>query len=165
MIAYHLRDLHARSSPVCKLILMRLNDKLAGRFHATEPAHWSIEHVLPKRPADASEWRKWYPDHNQREAATESLGNLVLVSQAVNDRARNQSFERKQDIYRDGGEDIMLPLRLNVLQSERWEASDVAQRQARLFAHLDEMWGLGLESLASGETIPVAVSGRRRRFG
>ncbi len=164
-IAYHLRDLHVRSPQVCKLILMRLNDTIGGRFIAAEPGAWNVEHVLPKRPGDASEWRRWFADTREREIATESLGNLMLVPTAVNDRARNQPFARKQQIYLEAGDDAMLPLRGDVMACTEWRAGEIAERQARLFGLLDAMWGLGLDTTvrpAPDEMQSVSQARRRR---
>ena len=65
-----------------------------------DPKDYSVEHVLPQRPGATSEWRRWFADAEEREICTESLGNLVAVTQKQNDRARNQEFSRKREIYR-----------------------------------------------------------------
>ena len=81
-IDYNLRDLHARSAQTCKLILLRLNDQILGRPQGLESEGLTVEHVLPRKHGAGSEWRRWFPDPDERNTCTESLGNLVLATKA-----------------------------------------------------------------------------------
>ena len=118
---YNLRSIHKRNQSLCKLLLLRLSDEIAGVYTAVDPSQWSVEHVLPCRPAPLGQWRQWFPDPNERETCTDSLGNLVLVTPRQNDRARNEEFKRKQAIYRDPEQDApVLPITRPVLDSMTW---------------------------------------------
>ena len=98
-IDYNLRDLHARSAQTCKLVLLRLNDQILGRPQGLESEGLTVEHVLPRKHGAGSEWRRWFPDPDERNTCTELLGNLVLVTKVQNDKASNLDFTKKREIY------------------------------------------------------------------
>ena len=58
----------------------------------------TVEHVLPRKPGTNSPWRGCFPDPAERDQYTESLGNLVLVTKAQNDKAGNLDFARKKEV-------------------------------------------------------------------
>ena len=143
-IAFHLRDLHRRNAQVCKLLLLRLNDELAGGLTMLDPAEYSVEHILPQRPGATSVWRRWLPSGEERDACTESIGNLVVLSQKQNDRARNQDFLRKKEIYStvENGHGP-LPITRDVIEARVWRASEIKAREAKFLAYIASMWRIG----------------------
>jgi hypothetical protein len=143
-IHHNLRDLHARSAPMAKLVLLRLNDQIAGSPQAVPFEDLSVEHLLPRKPGINSPWRQCFPDPGERDRHTESLGNLVLVSKAQNDKAGNLDFARKKDVLLKAAAAPHLPLNEYVWQQPEWTSRQIKEREARLFAHLDELWGIGL---------------------
>jgi hypothetical protein len=99
-IQHNLRALHDRNAPAAKHLLMRLTEQKAGGTpFSLAPSELTVEHVLPRKLGPNSQWRQWHPDAAERERSTESLGNLVLVTKAQNDRAGNQDLARKLDVY------------------------------------------------------------------
>jgi hypothetical protein len=145
-VQYNLRDLHARSAQTCKLVLLRLNDQILGRPQALESEGLTVEHVLPRKHGAGSEWRRWFPDPDERSACTESLGNLVLVTKAQNDKASNLDFAKKRDVYfLTSGAPI--PALNDAIRSQReWKAAQIKAREAELLGHLDALWSLGPQS-------------------
>jgi len=142
-IGYHLRTLYRRDQQVCKLLLLRLNDEIARNTTVLDPGDCSVEHVLPQRPGANSEWRRWYAEAEEREACTESLGNLVVVTQRQNDRARNQDFSRKREIYRGTPDDSpMLAITREVADANIWRSQEVRAREAQLLSIICEIWGI-----------------------
>lgn len=132
-IAFHLKDLHKRGPKICKLLLLRLGDEISGTFTACDPESYTIEHILPQRPSATSEWRVWYPTAEERSQSVESLGNLVLISQDQNDKARNASFAAKKAIYMQAPDSVpLLPITAEVLPSEQWQRTDIEARETRL---------------------------------
>lgn len=143
--AFNLRDIHRRSKSTAKLLLLRLNDRIAGRFTPLEPSDFTIEHVLPQRPPASSQWRVWFPNATELASCIESLGNLALVDDEQNPNAKNSDFAVKKEIYRrpkDGREP--LPLLGDILAASEWRAADIRAREARLKRYLAEMWRLDL---------------------
>lgn len=139
-IAFHLKDLHKRGPKICKLLLMRLGDQLGGRFVDRDPESYTIEHILPQRPSATSEWRKWFPTSEERSQCVENLGNLVLISQTQNDKARNASFDTKKAIYADASDAIpLLPITADVVTSERWMRDDIEAREIKLLTMIAGM--------------------------
>lgn len=164
-IRHNLRDLHPRSQLTCKLVLMRLESEISGDFARLDTEELTVEHILPQKPARTSLWRNWFSDAEERQACTGSLGNLVLVPRALNERARNQDFERKHAIF-FAANAPPLPSLTDELRSLRtWDATLIRAREERLLATLDAMWQLGSKSGEStaGREVADSTGSRRRR--
>ena len=146
-IAFHLKDLHKRNQKMCKLLLMRLSDEIAGSISNLDPNGYTIEHVLPQRPPNASEWRKWFPSAEIRVQCTESLGNLVLISQAQNDKARNALFAEKKRIFAQGH---VLPITRDVLACAEWHKFEIDAREEHLVGLIRRIWRIDLPASKSG---------------
>jgi hypothetical protein len=142
-VGYHLRSLYKRDQQVCKLLLLRLSDEITRSTTLLEPNDYSVEHVLPQRPAASSEWRRWFADPEEREMCTESLGNLVAVTQKQNERARNQEFVRKREIYRGTDDDApVLPITRDAVEADVWGVAQIAAREETLLALVRDIWGV-----------------------
>jgi hypothetical protein len=142
-IHYNLRDLHARSAPMAKLVLLRLNDLMAGTPQNLPIEDLTVEHLLPRKPGANSLWREWLPDPTERGRCTESLGNLVLMTKAQNDKAGNLDFARKQEVlFKTGGAPPM-PVNEYVLRQSEWKAEQIGEREAELLRQLDQLWQIG----------------------
>ena len=152
-IGYHLRSPYKRDQQVCKLLLLRLNDEVTRSTTLLEPGDYSVEHVLPQRPGAKSEWRRWFTDAEEREMCTESLGNLVVVTQKQNDRARNQEFARKREIYRGTVDDPpVLPITRDAVEASAWRAADIRAREERLLGLVREIWGIEVSGFLSARS-------------
>jgi hypothetical protein len=150
-IGYHLRTMYRRDAQVCKQLLLRLNDELTRSTTVLDPKDYSVEHVLPQRPGATSEWRRWFADAEEREACTESLGNLVAVTQKQNDRARNQEFSRKREIYRGTDDDPpVLAITRDVVESNVWRAAEVRAREAKLLRLMRDIWEIDVAGMMQG---------------
>ena len=153
-IHHNLRDLHARSAPVAKLVLLRLNDHIAGAPQNLDFKAMTVEHLLPKKPGTNSEWRGLFPEPRERDRCTECLGNLVLTTKAQNDKASNLDFRRKKDVlFHTVGAPAVLVNDFVRHQSE-WRADQIAAREAELLRRLDELWQIGEP--------PVRIEPKRR---
>lgn len=141
-IIYNLKNLHARSQLTCKLLLLRVNDELAGSPQGLDPQAYTVEHVLPQRPARGSVWRRWFPSPEARESATQSLGNLVLVTREQNDRARNLELAKKLGAYFAPGSGVVPFITAELAGKEQWTPEDVAAREARILDAVDRLWRL-----------------------
>ena len=139
-IAHNLRGLHTRSQLTCKLLLLRLNDELAGSPQGLDPQLYTVEHVLPQRPNRASAWRTVFPMAEEREACTQSLGNLVLVTRTQNDRARNMELARKLAVYFAPEHQPMPHITRDLEGITEWAPSDIRAREERLLAAVDRLW-------------------------
>jgi hypothetical protein len=158
-IHHNLRDLHARSAPLAKLVLLRLNDHLAGSPQGVPFEDLSVEHLLPRKPGVNSPWRDRFPDLGERDRCTESLGNLVLVTRAQNDKAGNSDFLRKKDVLFKAGAPA-LPVNAYVREQKEWTPRQIREREAMLLDGLDKLWGFGP---APTRPEPPRSSGSARR--
>jgi hypothetical protein len=147
-VGYHLRSPYKRDQQVCKLLLLRLNDEMTRSTTLLHPGDYSVEHVLPQRPGATSEWRRWFTDAEEREICTESLGNLVVVTQKQNNRARNEEFARKREIYRGTVDDPpVLPITRDAVEAGVWRAADIRAREAKLLGLVRDIWGIEVSGL------------------
>jgi hypothetical protein len=141
-ILYNLRNLHLRSPLICKLVLLRLNDELAGSLQSLPAADFTVEHVLPQKPGRNSAWRQWYPVAEERERCTNSIGNLVLVRRRQNEHARNRELPEKLEIY-FGGADADVPAVTAELNGiSQWRPEHVMAREQRLLDIIKSVWRL-----------------------
>lgn len=150
-IAFHLKDFHKRNPKVCKLLLLRLGDEMAGRMDIVDPDLYTVEHVLPQRPAASSPWRQLFPSAEDRAQLVESLGNLVLITQQDNDRARNASWEDKKQIYASAsGMSLPPAITRDVLNEREWRQAQIEAREVRLIGLIDRLWRTDLLAQKSG---------------
>jgi hypothetical protein len=162
-IRYNLRDLHRRSQPTCRLILLRLDSELSGGARRFADADLTVEHILPQNPGRNSRWRDWFTDAEERRACTASLGNLVLVPRALNAAARNQDYDRKLAIF-FGADGPPLPQLTEELRGlTAWTPPQVRAREERLLTILDRMWHLGKAASGAGGLDGAESAKRRQR--
>ena len=163
LIGHNLRALHVRSQLACKLILLRLNDAIAGSPQYLNPSDLTVEHVLPQKPGRNSEWRRWFPSADERERCTQSLGNLILVPRHKNEAARNSEFGRKLAIYFDGNAQLPLITR-DIEGRAEWRPEDIWRREERLLGVLDQLWEISAAKAAVARTdVPASALGAMTR--
>lgn len=163
-IQHNLRDLHDRNAPAAKHLLLRLNERKAGgaAFSLT-PGEVTVEHVLPRKLGANSQWRAWHPDPAERERSTESLGNLVLVTKAQNDRAGNQDLARKLDVYFNTPGAPIPAINEDLRGRSQWLAADIKAREAELMRLIEELWSFDLAKLSEPLPEPPQRKGRRAK--
>ncbi len=154
-VAFHLRDIHRRNAMLAKLILMRIEDELAGAPLMLSTTELTVEHILPQRPSPASDWRRVFGD--RREACQNSLGNLALVSPRLNERMRNKEFADKLSLFASSDTRLCPPLLTNddIIDAVGWGPDQVWAREARLLQVLGRLWridGLGEAREVDGAT-------------
>lgn len=141
--AYNLRDLHDRNPQISKLLLLRINDLIEGGLRSVNPSGYSVEHVLPQRPPATSEWREVIADPELRALATESLGNLTLVPQSLNQKARNSDFAVKRGILEAAiTPETDLAIMRDVVESPAWTLDTIAARERWLLAAAGSFLGV-----------------------
>lgn len=163
-IRYNLRDIHARAPIVAKLILMRVNDRIAGRPLGMAPETLTVEHVLPRKHSPSSQWRRWFEDPAIRTACTESLGNLLLVTKAQNERAGNQELAQKCAVYFAPGQPTP-PVNEGLRGATTWQPEQVLAREQMLHAHIDAIWGFGLTAQDASSPPSSAAEATSSAFG
>jgi hypothetical protein len=132
-------------SPAAKRlpILLRLDEALSSGEANYNLAYTSVEHILPQNPPEDSEWIKWWPDQEKREANVHRLGNLALLNRRQNSAARNFEFETKKLKYffgKDGSSPFQLTTRL--ANEGQWTIEEFKKIQKEYVAKLREIWRL-----------------------
>ena len=146
-IEHNLRDMHGRHASTAKQLLLRLTDAKAGKPQSLSlPSKMTVEHVLPKKLSAGSPWRDWYPNPEERERCTDSLGNLVLVTKEQNDKAGNHDFARKLQVYFDTRGAPAVALNENLRGQTEWKAREIMAREAELFQLIEELWQFGMSA-------------------
>lgn len=151
-VKFHLRNLYRRNPPVCKLLLMRINDRIEGRVCLQDPKALSVEHVLPNWPATASRWRNLFAQPEIREAATQCLGNYTLLPDKLNDRMRNREFSDKQEQIADffSGE-LVMAIVADVMDSQSWDYPTIVARERKFLDILGEIIGIDMRDAGINE--------------
>ncbi len=153
-IAFHLKDLHRRNAAMCKLLLMRIEDALAGVPLDVDPKNLTIEHVLPIRPAATSNWKSVFADAEERADCQASLGNLALVSEKQNDKAKNKDFGDKLAIYREPQPGVpQLLTNADILSASFWGPHTIRDREARLLGVVAKIWRIDVGPQSSGGVV------------
>jgi hypothetical protein len=158
-IAFHLRDLHKRNPKVCRLLLLRLSDEMGDNAASVDPDLYTIEHVLPQRPAASSTWRQSLPSAEERAELVDCLGNLVLITQQENDRARNASWSEKKEIYGKVSSDKapLLAITRDVLGERDWRRLEIEVREQRLLGLIEKLWRIDIQSQRPASRSSVQV--------
>ena len=91
-------NLYSSSSQSSKLMLLLLNDVIAGGDLQFDPADISVEHVFPRRPTKRSNWLKVFEDANERDACRSSLGNQIPLTVKMNNKVKNFDYAEKLEI-------------------------------------------------------------------
>jgi len=131
-----------RISRVGKPLLLRLDSTWAGAGSAYNHPIITVEHVLPKNPAQNSEWEINFPE-GERLEWTGKLANLVLLSRRKNSEASNYDFELKKQRYFQGDDVPTFPLTTQVLAESEWTPTVLRCRQEKLIARMKKVWRLG----------------------
>ena len=112
-----------------KYILLRLDLSLSenSNIEKSYKGVISVEHVLPQKPKDHSQWKLLF-DEIEREKATHSLGNLVLLSRKKNSSANNKDFKEKiTKYYVKGITDFALTK--EIMTYDKWDKMVIEKRQ------------------------------------
>jgi uncharacterized protein with ParB-like and HNH nuclease domain len=119
----------------------------------TEKDKISIEHVYPQ--TETAEWAKMFKDIKKKDrlAYGATLGNLLLLSAAINSSLQNDSFSAKKSAkydtsghklrngYSDGSHS-----EIEVSQNESWGPDEIRKRGLDLLRFMEKRWGFEFES-------------------
>lgn len=141
-VAMNLSRLHERNAQICKLLLLRLNDEIAGELQNVDPEKYSVEHILPKNPGADSEWQRVFTPE-QREKSIQVLGNLTLVTKSQNERASNLDFGGKTAIYAEvRGGTGPLAITKELINVTHWGPAELAARSELMLARINTIWNI-----------------------
>ncbi len=113
----------------------------------------SVEHIYPQTEATA--WKPTFRGirKREREAYCNSLGNLLLLSSAINSSLQNDAFAEKKkpkrsrdgtklrNGYADGSHS-----EIEVSHCEEWGPDEIRERGIRLLKFMEERWDIRFEN-------------------
>jgi uncharacterized protein with ParB-like and HNH nuclease domain len=108
----------------------------------------SIEHILPQTSTDY--WDEKFSDINskQRKFYTGSLGNLLLLSAAINSSLQNDSFEDKKNPKFDDGKKTRNGYsdgshsEIEVSRYNKWDSAAIKERGLNLLNFMENRWNI-----------------------
>lgn len=127
-------------------ILLRLDSFVScgGKKSDYSPNVLTIEHVLPRKVAEGSEWETLWPDVQERDFWLNRIANLVPLTRRHNSEAQNYDFDRKKNTYFKGKNGTTsYPLTTQVIDVPQWTSEAVSTRQEELIAVFRDAWDLG----------------------
>lgn len=119
---------------VAKMILDRITRK------HSESVDWSnkdvhIEHIMPQKPM--GEWKVLYDkDEFEYKDYLNRLGNLTILQDKKNIRARNKDFEDKKEYYKES----RLTITKNLVDYSKWDYNEIVERQEYLYEQSKDLW-------------------------
>lgn len=128
---------------ICRYVLLRLDSISTDGTATYDIEKLSIEHILPRNPANDSNWSKLFPTKDVREKYVNRLGNLVLLSRGKNMDAENYDFEiKKQKYFFSNGLSTPFVTTNELRDYTDWTPGRIEQRQSRLIGKLRDLWRL-----------------------
>ncbi|MCK5295233.1 MAG: DUF1524 domain-containing protein, partial [Arcobacteraceae bacterium] len=131
-------ELYAINPNATRCLLIKLESSKRSReikVDFWEESHrnklvWSIEHILPQKPDDKSDWNRLF-SKNEQEQYIHRLGNLTLT--CYNSNLSNKSFEEKSSIQDNTGKDIGLKskniyINLYLISKQIWDKKSIDER-------------------------------------
>ncbi len=109
----------------------------------------SIEHIYPQ--SETEEWRPAFEglDVQEKKAFKNSLGNLLLLSSAINSSLQNDAFsEKKAPKFNQDGEKIRNGYadgshsEIEVSRHESWGPHEIRERGMRLIRFMEKHWNI-----------------------
>lgn len=136
-------DIYRKLTKARMALILRLEALSSDGSKRLSFDYLSLEHVLPQNPPVDSDWLKWFPDDNERDAWTHRLANLVPLHFRKNPAASNYDFKTKKGVYFKGkGTASPFVLTQEVRSENEWTPAILAERQERLVGVLKEHWNL-----------------------
>jgi len=125
-----------------KYVMLKLDMLLHGHTSKMEmPNTISIEHILPQKPLDKSQWQLDFTEEEQLEWHNK-LGNLTLISRRKNSSQSNKDYEAKKNKYFKGNiETFSNSVRVFQTHST-WKLNDLKQNQKFAIKILFDSFGI-----------------------
>ena len=120
----------------------------------------SIEHIYPQ--SETPEWKRAFKGvhKRKREACCHSLGNLLLLSSAINSSLQNDSFaEKKSPKLNSDGSKLRNGYangshsEIEVSSSEKWGHEEIRERGIKLIKFMERRWDIKFANDGAREEI------------
>jgi len=125
-----------------RAMALRLNAALEGGVTIPPESDATVEHVLPRNIHEDSHWLTVWPDPAKRREQCDTLGNFVLLTHKVNQKADRLDYRAKKEVYFNGGGGLDFALTRDLQEQDAWTADVVRKRTDMLVDILCEVWGI-----------------------
>lgn len=125
-----------------RAMALRMNAALEGGVTIPPESDATVEHVLPRNIHEDSHWLTVWPDPAKRREQCDTLGNFVLLTHKVNQRADRQDYRAKKEVYFNGGGGMDFALTRDLQDQDAWTADVVRKRTDMLVEILCQAWGI-----------------------
>ena len=125
-----------------RAMALRLNAALEGGRTLAPDADATVEHVLPRNVAEDSHWMVTWPNATRRREQCDTLGNFVLLTHKMNQKADRLDFRAKKEIYFNGAGGADFALTRDLQDMDAWTPEIVRKRTERLAEILLNAWDL-----------------------
>lgn len=105
--------------------------------------HFSIEHIYPQTPDDEY-WHRMFKDYNDDEIKylTNSLGNLLPLSQSINSEIQNKKYSNKKERFSKSSYSS-----IEVSQDYTdWNPNNIKDRGIKLLNFMEKRWNIKFEN-------------------
>lgn len=123
-----------------RLLVFRIEAALPGGHLLTIRDNATIEHIMPAK--GGHEWEQICPNKGERTKLANLLGNFTLLTQKQNEKAGNQGFAAKREIYFKTPGAPIHKLTEDIAEVKQWTREDIERRHDRLMNVLCRDWGL-----------------------
>lgn len=125
-----------------RAMALRLNAALEDGVTIPPESDATVEHVLPRNIHEDSHWLTVWPDPAKRREQCDTLGNFVLLTHKVNQKADRQDYRAKKEVYFNGGGGMDFALTRDLQEQDAWTADVVRKRTDMLVEILCQAWGI-----------------------
>ncbi len=125
-----------------RAIALRLCAALAGGHTIPPESDATVEHVLPRTIPEDSHWLITWPDAAKRREQCDTIGNFVLLTTKVNQKADRLDYRAKKEIYFNGGGGQEFALTRDLMEQDAWTSEIVRRRTEKLAGILADAWGI-----------------------
>ena len=124
-----------------RAIALRMNAEIETGIALGPDDGATVEHVLPKNMPNESPWRHAWPNPSVHRDLVDTLGNFALLSQSINQKADNLSFEEKRKLYFANGAPEFA-LTQDIQDKVAWTPEVTRKRTESLAAIMEHAWQL-----------------------
>ena len=118
-----------------KYILYKLDYLYGGTDKINVPNTITVEHILPQKPKDNSQWKIDFTD-KEREEWTHKIGNLVLISRRKNSSQGRLDFKNKKEKYFEKNiESFKNSLRV-MQKYNQWRPLEIEKNQKKVLLYI-----------------------------
>jgi uncharacterized protein with ParB-like and HNH nuclease domain len=96
----------------------------------------NLEHILPKMPANGSQWLVDFADDEQRFISTRKIGNLTVLYGRLNSSIKNSDFTIKKEVYNTSA----IPQNKDLATQIEWKLPQIDQRTIALYEQFIRIW-------------------------